>query len=144
VVQRVSDRVGRGLTLALALAAEDCATVNLETWKKALQAHPEFSPRYEAGRGKFLDYALTQLAASPDLANLRWLLKHRFPDLFPRDPDLALTLHTNTSVVIPDELLQRARRIAAEECKVQSPAAFVRSTTAARESKVKTIRVTDG
>jgi len=113
----VSDRVARGLTLALALAAEEQDKINVETWKKALQAHPEFSPRYEAGKGKFLEWATQRLAESKDLANLRWLLERRHADLFAR-PDLQLELHAtatagaSVNLSIPEPVLQRALEIA--------------------------------
>jgi len=116
VVGRVSDRVARGLTLALALAAEEQDKINVETWKKALQAHPEFSPRYEAGKGKFLEWATQRLAESKDLANLRWLLERRHAGLFAR-PDLQLELRGSASVnvSIPEPVLQRALEIAHAE-----------------------------
>jgi hypothetical protein len=84
VVKRVSTRVGRGLTLEWALAAEGKAKINVDTWKKALQKHKEFQPLYEAGRGQFLAWATKRLAESKDLGNLRWLMVRRFAKLFAR------------------------------------------------------------
>jgi len=111
VVKRVAVRVGRGLTLKLALAAENKATINEETWKKALQAHPEFSPHYEAGKGKFLDRATQRLAASKELGNLKWLLERRFPDLFAK-PDPAPVQVNNTNVFeLPADVVERAREL---------------------------------
>ena len=109
VVKRVSDRVGRGLTLALALAAECCATINVETWKKCLQAHPEFSPHYEAGKGRFLDAAVKRLAESHELKYLCWLLERRHGDLFSK-PDAPAAV-VNVITAIPEDVVQRAREI---------------------------------
>lgn len=111
VVRRVSHRVGRGLTLKLALVAENKLTVNEETWKKALAAHPEFSPLYEAGKGKFLDMATQRLAKSGELQNLRWLLERRFPDLFARPAEVSVSVENNVSVELPADVVERARQI---------------------------------
>lgn len=122
MVKRVSARVGRGLTLALALAAENNGKINDETWKKALQAHPEFSPHYEAGKGKFLDKAIKRIAAEKNTKYLCWLLERRHPDLFARhDTDVAsgagTTVHVSQSVAvgIPADVLERARELARED-----------------------------
>lgn len=122
---RVSERVARGSTLALALAAENCGTVNLDTWKKALKAHPEFSPQYEAAKGKFLEWATVRLAEAKDLVNLRWLLERRYSDLFSR-PDIALEVNATANagvtanLSIPEQVLQRALEIAHGESKRES------------------------
>lgn len=115
LVQRVAARIGRGLTLRLALAAEQNDKVNEETWKKALAAHPEFSPLYEAAKGKFLDVATQRLAKSADLYNLRWLLERRHADLFARPAEVSVSVENNVAVSIPDDVIQRARQIAKEK-----------------------------
>lgn len=114
VVERVSERVGRGLTLDLALAAEGVETINVETWKKALKAHPEFSPLYQAAKGKFLDYAVMRLTASNDLHNLRWILERRHFDLFsrPRDDGRGQGEQSGGTTALPEDLLERARELA--------------------------------
>lgn len=104
-------RVGRGLTLELALAAENRATVNRETWKKALQAHPEFSPHYEAGKGKFLDRATSRLARSRNLNDLKWLLERRHADLFAKPADVEVNVSNTNVVELPAEIVQRAREL---------------------------------
>ena len=118
---RVSDRVARGLTLGLALAAENCHTINLETWKKALKRHPELSPLYEGGKGKFLEWAVQRLAEAKDLCNLRWLLERRHGDLFGRTGiEMQVNASANAisaSVSIPEPVLQRALEIANTEHK---------------------------
>jgi hypothetical protein len=113
VVKRVSRRFGQGLTLELALAAEGNSKVNLETWKKAMQAHPEFSPHWAAARGKFLEGSVQRLIASKDLANLRWLLARRFPDLFAESSGSEVHVTQNASVTIPEDVLKAARELAA-------------------------------
>ncbi|HVX56963.1 MAG TPA: hypothetical protein VHA37_04475 [Candidatus Saccharimonadales bacterium] len=117
----MSDRVGRGLTLALALAAENNPTVNEETWKKALQAHPEFSPHYEAGKGKFLDRAVQRLSQHDDAKFLCWLLERRHSDLFARPASVDIKVGATASAGasadagIPADVVQRSREIAAAE-----------------------------
>lgn len=119
-MERVSERVGRGLTLKLALAAERCQTVNEETWKKALQSHAEFVPVYEAGKAKFLELATWRLAESEDLANLRWLLERRHADLFARPAAVNVSVNTETHIAgLSDDVLERARVIARTEAKVE-------------------------
>src|SRR6185312_13490677 len=105
----VADRIGRGLTLELALAAEGKATVNKETWKKALAAHREFSPLYEAAKGKFLDRATQRLAASKENADLKWLLERRHPDLFARPAEVSVEVNNTAVVELPADILERAR-----------------------------------
>jgi hypothetical protein len=97
VVERVAERVGRGLTLKLALAAEAHPKINVETWKKTIAAHDEFRPIYEAGKGKFLELAMARLAAAEDLRWLTWLLERRHADLFGK-PAPAVSVTNNVSV----------------------------------------------
>lgn len=119
VVKRVASRIGRGLTLKLALAAENKSTINEETWKKALQSHPEFSPHYDAGKGKFLDKATQRLVRSKELANLKWLLERRFPDLFARPAEVSVSVNNTTHISgLADDVLEQARIIARAEAKV--------------------------
>ena len=113
MVKRVSNRVGRGLTLALALAAETSATINVETWKKALQTHPEFSPHYEAGKGKFLDWATHKIVTRGEFADLRWLIERRHADLFARPAEVSVSVNNTTNISgLPDDILERARTAA--------------------------------
>jgi hypothetical protein len=101
--------VGLGLTLKLSLAAENHEKINEETWKKAIAAHPEFSPHYEAAKGKFLEGAMRRLAASEELAHLKWLLERRHSDLFGRPPEQSVCVTNNVSVELPADVLERAR-----------------------------------
>lgn len=115
MVKRVSNRVGRGLTLELALAAENKEGINLECWHKALQRHPDLSTHYAAGKGQFLDYATKRLAGG-ETADLRWLLERRHPDLFAKPSEQpSVHVSNHTTIQLPEELLERARELAKEQ-----------------------------
>lgn len=111
VVKRVSERVGRGMPLKLALATEGNAKINEETWKKALKAHSNFPPIYEAAKGKFLDEAMRKLEEAEDLKYVCWLLERRHSDLFAR-PEPAAVVNVSQSVGIPADVIERARELA--------------------------------
>lgn len=117
VVRRVSDRVAVGSTLSLALAAECDPKINVETWKKALSAHPEFYPLYEGSKGKFLDEAMRRLAAHEDAKYLCWLLERRYPGMFCKAEAAAAIVNVNQTVSIPEEVMQRAREVAGQDGK---------------------------
>jgi hypothetical protein len=131
VVKRVSERVAIGLTLELALATEGVATVNVETWKKAIKAHPEFYPHYQEAKGKFLEMAMRRLAESDELTHLKWLLERRFFDLFGRPESQAgtgnitgsasVTVNNTVAVGIPEDVMERSREIMAEEMAKLTP-----------------------
>lgn len=109
MVKRVADRYAIGLTLKLALAAENNPKINEETWKKALAAHPELSPHYEAAKGKFLEKSVRRLAKAKELKHLCWLLERRYSDLFAR-PEPAPVQVNNTNIVgLPEDVIERAR-----------------------------------
>jgi len=106
-----------GVTLALSLAAECKSTINLDTWKKALAAHPEFSPLYEGGKGKFLEHACRRLAGDVDVKYLCWLLERRFADLFqkPEPAGAVVNVSQTANLGIPADVIERARAIAKED-----------------------------
>ena len=114
MVKRVSERVARGSTLSLALAAECHPQINEESWKKTLQRHPELSPHYEAAKGQFLDAAMRRLAESDDLKYLCWLLERRHSELFHKPEPAAAVVNVSQHVGIPEDVLARARQIASE------------------------------
>lgn len=87
-----------GIPLQEALAAEADPKINLETWKKALAAHPELSPPYEAAKGKFLDYAMRKLKDSEKLEHLIFLLRTRRPDLFALPSPVAVNVTSQVNV----------------------------------------------
>lgn len=121
VVERVSQRVGMGMPLHMALETEGNRKVNPSTWQKALKAHPEFRPIYTACKGKFLDYAMRKLAESEELKHLCWLIERRHSDLFARPepaPAVVNVSQSNTVVSLPDDVVQRAREIANAEVKL--------------------------
>lgn len=113
VVQRVSERFGRGVPIKEALEAESHPKINLATWHKALQAHPELSIHYKAARGKFLDEALARLARDENTARLCWLLERRYSDLFAAPAPINVNVAQQTVIAgVPDDILQRAREFA--------------------------------
>ena len=101
----------------MALAVEGVATINLETWKKALAAHPELSPHYTQAKGKFLVYATGRLAHHPDPKFLCWLLERRHSDLFhkPDGDTINLSATANANAGLPPDVVELARQIAAGE-----------------------------
>jgi len=106
----VGDCVGRGVPLAYALAAEDRPSVNVATWHKALQRHPNLLAHYHAGKGRFLARATARLCK--DLCNLRWLLARRHSDLFGGgDAEGGVTV----TVGLPADVVERAREFARGE-----------------------------
>lgn len=110
----MSERVGRGMPLRMALETEANPKINEDTWKKALKAHPNFSPHYQAARGKFLDASMRRLEEADDLKHLVWLLERRHSDLFgKREPETQVNV-TN-QVAIPADVLARAKEIANEK-----------------------------
>jgi hypothetical protein len=105
----VAERVGNGVPLKHALAAEGDSKINVDTWKKALVAHPEFRGPYEAGKGKFLEYAMRRLAAAEDLKFLCWLLERRHSDLFSKpEPGTTVNVHNQVNVSQPTKELSDA------------------------------------
>lgn len=98
------------------MAAENNLKINEETWKKALAAHPELSPHYEAAKGKFLDDSMQKLAASKSLKFLCWLLERRHSDLFARPAEVSLSVNNTTNISgLSNDVLEQARAIARAE-----------------------------
>jgi hypothetical protein len=120
VVQRVSDRVGRGMPLKMALEAEAQPKINVETWHKAIQGSETFRAVYDAGRAQFLDAAMARLAAADELKYLCWLLERRHSDLFAkREPEVVVN-NTNVHNAIPEDVYKLAKEIAQRDAKVRS------------------------
>lgn len=118
----MSERFARGLTLKLSLAAENNLKINEETWKKALAAHPNLSPHYEAAKGKFLAEAMEKLVnatdrfGTPQLTYLCWLLERRHSDLFARPAEVSLSVNNTTNISgLSNDVLDQARAIARAE-----------------------------
>jgi len=115
VVKRICEAYGRGVSLDGALAAEGNDKINLETWKKALAAHPEFSPHWQGARGKFLAKSMARLERSKNLKFLCWLLERRHSDLFSKrdsKPSDVPESERERNSEIPDDVWQRARELA--------------------------------
>jgi hypothetical protein len=115
VVERVAKRFGHGMPLKDALALENNSQINPDSWHKALQRKPQFVHPFEAAKADFLEKALTRLSESEDLANLRWLLERRYPELFARPAQTQVNVNqTNqpTIVGLPNDILARVREYA--------------------------------
>jgi hypothetical protein len=108
VVKRVAKRFGMGIPLEEALATEGNPKINLDTWKKALAAHPEFSPHYAAAKGKFLEQAMERLYA---LDRIEFLLTRRFPHLFAAPAPVAVSVSNHSVLELPQDILDRAREL---------------------------------
>lgn len=118
VVRRVGGRYARGVPLVDALAAEGNGKINLETWKKALASHPEFSPHWHACKGKFLDRATKRLAEARKLTYLCWLLERRHADLFARPAAVSVSVNNQTTIAgVPEDVLGRLRAAARENAR---------------------------
>lgn len=118
VVRRVAKRYGLGIPLQEALAAEGNPTINLETWKKALAAHPELSPPYDAAKGKFLEFAMVKLRDSRNLKFLCFLLRTRRPDLFAEPAAVSVNVSQQTTIAgLGEDVLERLRAAARENAK---------------------------
>lgn len=103
---------GQGISLKDALALENNAQINPDSWQRALQRHPEFVHPYSAAKADFLAKSIQRLIESEDLANLRWLLERRYPDLFARPAPISVNVSQNTIAGLPEEYLERARAYA--------------------------------
>lgn len=103
------------MSLRLALAKERKATINEETWRKALGAHPDLAPAYEAAKADYLENAMRRLSNSRRLNYLCWLIERRHPDLFTKPSAASQAAHQESELPgLADEILERARAIARE------------------------------
>ena len=111
VVEQVSGWVAVGIPLKWALAAIGKREVNEDTWKKALKAHPEFSPQYSAAKGKFLVSAVLRLVRHDDAKHLEWVLARRHSDLFggPADSSISVQATASAEVQFPTEFVKRVK-----------------------------------
>lgn len=112
VVQRVADRIAVGLTLELACEAEGDPVINVDSFHKALERHPEFVHPYHAAKADFLEWACERLVHSHEMGNLRWFLERRYSDLFGKPADTTINVVQQQAIVgISDEVLARAREL---------------------------------
>jgi hypothetical protein len=102
--------------LESALAAECNDKINLETWKKALVAHPEFSPHWQGARGKFFTKAMARLERSKNLKFLCWLLERRHSDHFARrDSKPPASDVVDRATELPADVIERATELANQQ-----------------------------
>ena len=107
VVERVAERFGLGLSLAMALVLEKDACINEDSWKKALLRNPEFVPPFAAAKADFYDRAVRKLASCENPKYLCWLLERRHSDEFHRPPD---QLDVSQIILgVPDDFISRLR-----------------------------------
>jgi hypothetical protein len=114
VVKRVGKRFGQGMPLKDALALENNPQINPDSWHKAIQRSSEMSTLWDGVKADFLEKAITRLLESDDLANLRWLLERRFPELFARPAPTTVNVSQSTSTIVglPNDVLARLREYA--------------------------------
>lgn len=83
IVQRVCDRLGTGVPLALALAGEPVSEAEYEAH---LREHPELAALDGVAKRKFLQEIIGVLLSAKDSSsNIRWLLERLYPDVFGRE-----------------------------------------------------------
>jgi hypothetical protein len=82
LVERVSDRVAKGIPLRIALSVEP---LGLPEYEDHLRRNPAMASREDAAKLKFLEHAIDMLLAVEDpSSNIRWLLLHLYPEVFNR------------------------------------------------------------
>lgn len=81
VVDRVAQRVGKGLTLEMALALEPTG-ISEDLFRKALQKDVKLSSHMARGKAEFVDKFIDAIMISDDLQHMKWLVTRRHPDLF--------------------------------------------------------------
>ncbi len=113
IVARVSDRVAHGLSLQLALAAEDHPDITEAIWSQAVKRNPRLASAPETAKAKFCEEAVRRLANHEDNKWLCWLLERRYADLFSRSGDTANNAQTVAG--IPEDIMERAREKAAKK-----------------------------
>ena len=115
MVEQVSERVAKGLSLALACAMEGDPRINPESWERALAADPVLANAFLKARGKFLEEKLKKLEDTKDPKHVLWLLERRHADLFGKGAEPGGEgPEKKCSVVegVPDDVLERAREYA--------------------------------
>jgi hypothetical protein len=113
IVREVAAMTARGVPLRYALL-QMTPPVSLDTWHSALRRNASFHTLYERARGEFLVKACNRLVSERDPANLRWILERRHPEHFGKGPDASVTVNHQTVVGLPEDVLDRARALAAK------------------------------
>lgn len=114
LVERVSQRIAKGIPLDLALAGE---SVTEEDYKEQLEQNPAFAAIEGKAKCKFIEDAVSGLLrAEKPSANIRWLLERLYPDVFgksggDREQDEVEGKKRQPTIVgWTDEELEEARR----------------------------------
>lgn len=113
VVERVSKRVGIGLTVKQALECECDAQINEGSWKTALARNPNFVTPFQAAKGKFLEQSFTRLSVEDDWRALVVLLERRHSLDFVKQTDKLEVKQVISG--LPDDILAAARDYAAKQ-----------------------------
>jgi hypothetical protein len=121
LVQRVSERIAKGIPLKIALESED---INFEAYRKHIRRHPELKAIQSAAKIKFLEVTYAMITEKP-CPMLRWLLERRHSAAFspdkknPENPDADSdetdtdtdTESTSQTIAgVPQHLVEEARK----------------------------------
>jgi hypothetical protein len=116
LVQRVSERIAKGIPLKIALESED---INFEAYRKHIRRHPELRAIQSAAKIKFLEVTYAMITEKP-CPMLRWLLERRHSTAFspdkkePDDPETETDADTEstsqTIAGVPQHLVEEARK----------------------------------
>jgi hypothetical protein len=80
LVERVSERVAKGVPIRLAAAREGLRRAEYE---ELLRGRPELALRQDAANGEFVEFCIRKLLDVEDpSSNIRWLLERLNPDMF--------------------------------------------------------------
>jgi hypothetical protein len=80
LVERVSERVAKGVPLRLAAAREGLTQAQYE---ERLRDHPELALRQDSANGEFVEFCIRKLLDVEDPgSNIRWLLERLNPNMF--------------------------------------------------------------
>jgi len=80
LVERVSERVAKGVPLRFAVAREGLSRAEYE---ELLRGRPELALRQDSANGEFVEFCIRKLLDVEDpSSNIRWLLERLNPDLF--------------------------------------------------------------
>lgn len=116
VVDRISKRVAKGLTVEQACILED-PPMDAESFRRACNTRPEIRTVYQKRRAEYVEAAIDRLAAgsAKDNSGLIFLLRCRQKEQFSTAPEVSVTQVNQTNFVLNDaeasDLQARARRM---------------------------------
>ena len=111
VVDRVANRVGKGVPLDMALALEP-NPINEETFTRALRQDVKLAAHMARGKAAFVDKFVDAIVASDDLQHMKWLVTRRHPLLFGEQLTVKNTGETRTVHEYAPEFWQQTRELA--------------------------------